>query len=767
LKHGRRLGVLLVLGLVATAAASPDGEGAARRPPSVRSTDPRSAAARTRPVRPAARQAGPRLRVLPAAVNGPSEDATVQDTQSQTTIGVLGGDVVVAWNDSGSLDANAHFTGYGHSSNGGLSFTDMGTLPDDAEGDAGDPVLAVDRTAALVHLSTLGFTSGEYVQVFTSGDGGERFGAPVNATPGYGGSGDVQEKPWLTVDNVAGAGQGNVYLCWTRSAGDEGEIRLTRSTDQGASFEPSLGTLVSTGGHGCFVVVGADHSVHVFYYRGTGDGGQGGDNRLYMRRSTDLGVAWGVEHEVADLLTTTDDGRLDLPGGLRSNSFPHAAVNPATGHLYVVYNDNPATTDDGDVYFVRSTNHGATWSAPVQVNPDDGGRDQFFPTVAVAPNGAALMVGYYSRANDPADLMFHRRSRLAGVDTSTGAVSWAAQSFQLGPDTPVVIGQDPTVADTYMGDYDQIAASTGYFHSSWSDNRDGNAFHRHQPDVFYAKVAQTPATTDPAVSLSGPASVPVGSNVALRAKVTNGGAHTADELFAVLTLPSGLVPISVVPSGGGRCHVEAPLVGCDLGRLAPEASRTVDLVAFAASGGSKQTGVKVLTADRDTATANNARSLTTRVTGGGATTTWSSGDLAVAIPDNGTVDVPVDVTADGTILKTVAGVRLDHGYDDDLAISLISPAGTEVALSSANGGDGDGYGGGPNDCSGTPTSFDDLAATAVTDGAAPFAGSFRPEEPLGAFAGENQLGGWVLRVADSGEDNEGTVGCVQLRIRSA
>jgi len=290
------------------------------------------------------------------------------------------------------------------------------------------------------------------------------------------------------------------------------------------------------------VVVGSDHSVHVFYYRGTGAGGQGGDNKLFMRRSTDLGATFNVEHEVADLLTTTINGRLDLPGGLRSNSFPHAAVNPANGHLYVVYNDNPVTTDDADVYFVRSTNHGATWSAPAQVNPDDLGRDQFFPTVNVAPNGAAAMIGYYSRANDPADLMFHRRSRLASVNTTTGAVSWAARSFQLGPDTPVAIGQDPVVNATYMGDYDQIATSTGYFHSSWSDNRDGNAFHEHQPDVFYARVAQTPATTDPAVSLTGPTSVPIASDVPLRAKVTNGGAHTADELFAVLTLPSGLVP---------------------------------------------------------------------------------------------------------------------------------------------------------------------------------------------------------------------------------
>jgi subtilisin-like proprotein convertase family protein len=759
------------------AGATPRGDGTAKRPPSVWSKDPRSSAAlnrlaargrRTGP--PPAAHPDPRMRILPTTVNGSSADTTAQDTQSETTIGVLGGNVIVGFNDSGSFNgSNTHFTGYGRSSNGGLSFTDMGTLPDDTEGDGGDPVVAVDQTSALVYLSTLGFATGENIQVFKSTDGGQTFAPPVNGTPGYGGSDDFQDKAWLTVDNVAGTGQGNVYLCWTRfgpTAGDE-EVRFTRSTDQGGTFGPSLGTLVSTGGQGCFVVVGSDHSVHVFYYRGTGAGGQGGDNKLFMRRSTDLGVSFGVEHEVADLLTSTTNGALDLPGGLRSNSFPHAAVNPANGHLYVVYNDNPATTDDGDVYFVKSTNHGATWSAPLQVNPDDGGRDQFFPTVNVAPNGAAVMVGYYSRANDPADLMFHRRSRLGGVNTTTGAVSWAAQSFQLGPDTPLALGQDPAVNPSYMGDYDQIATSTGYFHSSWSDNRAGGAVHAHQPDVFYAKVAQTPATTDPAVSLTGPASVTIAANVAMRAKVTNRGAHSADELFAVLTLPSGLVPKSAVASGGGRCHIAAPLVGCRLGRVAPGASRTVDLVAFAASSGSKKTTMRVTTSDKDTGPANNAKSLTTKVRRSGTTNTWSSGNLAAAISDESSVDIPVEVPAGGTVLKAVAGVRLDHPFDADLSIWLISPAGTEVALSSGNGGSGDNYGSGTNDCSGTPTSFNDLAATSITAGAAPFAGSFRPEEPLTAFAGEDQEGGWILRVADTAAGDTGTVGCVQLRIRSA
>ena len=219
-------------------------------------------------------------------------------------------------------------------------------------------------------------------------------------------------------------------------------------------------------------------------------------------------------------------------------------------------------------------------------------------------------------------------------------------------------------------------------------------------------------------------------------------------------------------SGGGRCRVETPLVGCNLGRVAPGASRTVDLVAFTASSGSKKTTAKVLTSDKDTSTANNAKSLTTNVTGSGTTNTYSTGSIAVAIPDTDTVEVPVDVTADGTILKAVANVRLNHTFDSDLSISLISPAGTEVALSSGNGGAGDNYGSGANDCSGTPTSFDDVAATSITAGTAPLAGSFSPEEPLSVFAGENQEGGWILRIADTAAGDTGTVGCVQLRIRS-
>ncbi len=703
----------------------------------------------------------PQQQVLQTAVNNPAADATAQDTQSETTIAAKGNNVIVAWNDSGSFTgSNNHFTGWAQSGNNGLSFADKGALPTSTEGDAGDPVLAVDQTVNATYLATLGFTTGENLQVFKSTDDGQTFGAPVNGTPGYAGTGDFQDKEWLAVDNTAGAGNHNVYLCWTRFLAAGGaEIRFTRSLDQGATFGPNLGTLISTGGQGCFVVVGPDHAVYVFFYRGTGAGGQGGDNKLFMRKSTDQGVTWGADVQVADLLTTTTNGNLGLIGGMRSNSFPHAAINQANGNIYVVYNDNPADADNADVFLTQSTNGGATWSAPVQANSDDAAREQFFPTVATI--GPALMIGYYSKVNDSTQLTFHRRSRLA---TIAGASTTFKASFQLGPDTPVVVGQDPVINATYMGDYDQIATTPGFFHSSWSDNRDGNTFHANQPDVRYARINSVPVNSNPGVTVTAPASATVGDSVNIRASITNANPNRAEDVFVRITLAQGLVPKAAAANGGGDCDFYGQVAGCYFGGVASGTTKTFDITAFAATSGVKSTAALLTTSSNDTSIANNSSSASTNVTGSGTTTTYSTGSIAVPLPDLSTVEVPIDVPDDGAILTATAGVRLNHTFDGDLALYLISPIGKVVALSTNNGGSGDNYGSGANDCTGTKTLFSDGAATSITAGVAPFAGSFKPEQALSAYASDNPQGGWKLRVVDSASGDVGTVGCVTLTL---
>ena len=144
--------------------------------------------------------------------------------------------------------------------------------------------------------------------------------------------------------------------------------------------------------------------------------------------------------------------------------------------------------------------------------------------------------------------------------------------------------------------------------------------------------------------------------------------------------------------------------------------------------------------------------------------TYSTGNIAVPIPDASSVEIPISVTDLGSITDVNVRVRLNHTFDGDLEIRLIAPDGTTVLLSDNRGGGGDNFGTGANDCSGTYTRFDDSAAAAISAGVAPFAGSFRPEQPLSALNGKNPVGTWKLRITDTASLDVGTVGCVQLEI---
>jgi len=69
-------------------------------------------------------------------------------------------------------------------------------------------------------------------------------------------------------------------------------------------------------------------------------------------------------------------------------------------------------------------------------------------------------------------------------------------------------------------------------------------------------------------------------------------------------------------------------------------------------------------------------------------------------------------------------------------ISLVAPDNTTVPLATNRGSSGQNFGTGNNDCTGVHTVFDDAAATAISAGAAPFAGSFKPESPLQLMNGK-------------------------------
>lgn len=129
----------------------------------------------------------------------------------------------------------------------------------------------------------------------------------------------------------------------------------------------------------------------------------------------------------------------------------------------------------------------------------------------------------------------------------------------------------------------------------------------------------------------------------------------------------------------------------------------------------------------------------------------------------------IQVTAPGgTALGTdvyLSEVRLiiTHPWVSDLNISLRSPSGIEVLLSSDNGGAGQNYGDpGGEDCN-NYTAFSFNSCVPISTGGAPFSGTFMPEESLSHFLdGSDPNGLWQLLICDDIPEDVGTLEYIQL-----
>ena len=145
------------------------------------------------------------------------------------------------------------------------------------------------------------------------------------------------------------------------------------------------------------------------------------------------------------------------------------------------------------------------------------------------------------------------------------------------------------------------------------------------------------------------------------------------------------------------------------------------------------------------------------------TETFSSGPLGTPVGDNAAAASRI-VLPKGKVKDVNVLVRLTHGLAQDVDLSLLPPQGPPLVLSTDNGANGNSYGAGANDCTGSFTVFDDIAPVAITDGAAPFAGFFRPEHTLGALNGIEMKGPWWFLFADDAGGNSGVLGCWELQV---
>ncbi len=280
-----------------------------------------------------------------------------------------------------------------------------------------------------------------------------------------------------------------------------------------------------------------------------------------------------------------------------------------------------------------------------------------------------------------------------------------------------------------------------------------NRWEENSVTAAMAQIAAAGTTITAESCVTADNAISPGETVTIDFGLINNGSSATTDLVANLQ-----------PTGG----ITGPSGGQDYGVI-PADSSTVVSRSFTFTADTNVNCGDTITAtfdlqDNSTALGTVAFNLVVGIPGSSNSFTRGTGTIATAIPDNGSVDIPINVSQMGTVTDVNVKLRLNHTFDGDLRIRLLHPDGTEVMLSNRRGGGGDNFGTGANDCAGVSTVFDDSADTAIASGAAPFAGSFRPDSSLSTLNGKNTNGTWILRISDDAPVDTGSVGCVQLQI---
>jgi hypothetical protein len=187
----------------------------------------------------------------------------------------------------------------------------------------------------------------------------------------------------------------------------------------------------------------------------------------------DGGDTWSAPATISDLRPAGVDG-------LRTgDALCSAAVNPKTGDLYVVWQDERFSPGVDQVVFSRSTDGGESWSAPRRISDGPLNTANFTPAVAVNANGV-VGIAYYSLRNDPVRRIlvdaYLVTSRDRGRKFGRGArlsTSWDVRFAAVS-------------RGFFLGDYLGLAAGRQTFHPLWIATFEASQIDAlaRQPDAF-------------------------------------------------------------------------------------------------------------------------------------------------------------------------------------------------------------------------------------------------------------------------------------------
>jgi len=453
----------------------------------------------------------------------------VEFTQSETSIAAFGQNIVATYNTSafqplvpvpgGLAFVHRFLSGYSSSTDGGKTWvtSHMPPLPG-SPFTFGDPAIATDRVGNFYFAGLGADSAGRFtIQVNKSTNGGRTFGAAVLVQQDNGG-----DKEWIAVGKDPRVpGRDNVYVTWTSFQATGAQLRLGRSFDGGASFvsktifaplpdpdptkpqnslqfsnpvvDPITGRLYipfihfSNSDTDFIRVLASDDAGETFSFLTFNvsgapsptvlpvvqagelvDGGSGGF-RLAIHAGPALAGRFGLRQFVQTTRLVTQ------PAFAARNGVLYLAWSQSTSPVF----GDP--TSGSNVLFVRSSNGGATWSAPIQVNPANvSDVHHVLPGLAIGTSGTSVHVGYFTQHGDGSVDVDLANSQDQGTTFPVDrTLRLTSTSFVL-PPTVIRLREGPTPTTNYdrtivsaysLGEYLSVTAANGSVFVLWGDAR--------------------------------------------------------------------------------------------------------------------------------------------------------------------------------------------------------------------------------------------------------------------------------------------------------